>query len=70
MPWMEVIVGVSGGELASIIHDLWSNMCLLAPESNTRRGVRGMTDMVLMDILSSYARLGQVLEQLGPRPED
>jgi len=35
--WMEVAVGVSGGELVSIIHDSWLNICLLSPESNTHR---------------------------------
>ena len=58
---MEVAVGVSGGEFVSIIRDSWLNMCLLAPESNTHRGVvvglEGMTEMVFMDMSSSEARM-------------
>ena len=52
---------VSRGELLSIIHDSWLNMCLLAPDSNTHRGVvvglEGTIEMVLMEMFSSEARM-------------
>ena len=59
---MEVAVGVSGGELVSINHDSWLNMCMLAPESIiTHRGVvvelEGITEMVFMEMPSSEARM-------------
>jgi len=52
---------VSGGELLSIIHDSWLNMCLLTPDSNTHHGVvvelEGITEMVFMEMPSSEARM-------------